>query len=94
MKTVTTKMIPAKIVHDTCYNCPFVEYDSHYGRSFDSGYDCNHEDGDGRIADDYQITQYDEKLREAKRLPLLPMEVTDRNPMSIPDSCPLEDVTE
>ena len=84
------KVIPERIVTDSCHNCPYSRYDSYYSMSTDSGYDCEHEDG-GRIADDSQIEIYRRKKEEAERLPLFPEEVTDPNPMSIPDWCPLED---
>ncbi len=84
------KFIPARIVNDSCHNCPYMEYDSFYSMSTDSGYDCTHEDG-GRIANDYHIDQHRDKLKEAERLPLFPETVEDRDPMSIPDWCPLEE---
>ena len=86
-----TKIIPERIVTDSCHNCPYSEYDSHYSMSYDSGYDCNHADGKGRIADDWKIDQHRKKIEEAERLPLFPEEVTEPNPMSIPDWCPLDD---
>lgn len=89
---MTTKIMPAQIINGNCHSCLYCSYDSNYGMSYDSGYDCHHEDSDhSRIADDYQITQYRGKLDEAERLPLLPEIVEDRDPMSIPEWCPLED---
>ena len=88
------KFIPSRIVNDSCHNCPYMEYDSFYSMSTDSGYNCTHEDGDGRIANDCQIDQYEKKQKEAERLPLFPETVEDPNPMSIPDWCPLEDYKE
>ena len=85
------KFIPARIVNDSCHNCPYMEYDSFYSMSTDSGYYCTHEDGKGQIASDSQIDQYKKKQKEAERLPLFPEKVEDPNPMSIPDWCPLED---
>lgn len=88
------KIVPAVLVENTCHNCPHMRYDSYYSMSTDSGYDCLHEDSDyGRIADDYEITQYQNKKDEAERLPLFPEIVEDPHPLSIPDWCPLEDAS-
>ena len=86
-----TKIIPERVVPGSCYHCPYARYDSYYSMSTDSGYDCTHEDGDGRIASDYQIDQHRKKETEAERLPLFPETVEDPDPMSFPDWCPLED---
>jgi hypothetical protein len=40
----------------TCSECPYCRYDSNYGRSYDSGYDCTNYNG-GRIMDDWKISQ-------------------------------------
>jgi hypothetical protein len=37
----------------TCSECPYCEYDPHYGMSYDSGYDCKN--GLGRIFNDYEL---------------------------------------
>jgi len=39
----------------TCSDCPYCQYDSDYGMSYDSGYDCTN--GSGRIIDDWEISQ-------------------------------------
>lgn len=89
---MTTKIIPARIIEGNCHNCFYCHYDSNYGMSYDSGYDCMHEESEHtRIADDYEITQYRDKQCEAERLPLLPQTIEDKDPMSIPTWCPLED---
>jgi hypothetical protein len=39
----------------SCNECPFRRYDSNYGMSYDSGYDCS-ELGE-RIVDDYELNK-------------------------------------
>ena len=91
---MTTKLIPAQIVKDTCYNCPYCLYDRDYGRSYDSGYDCDFDGSpEDRIADDYKIDQYRKQMGEyTKSLDtLFPLDEPE-NPMKIPSWCGLEDV--
>ena len=41
------------MVVKNCGECPFCEYNPHYGMSYNSGYDCKNEvSEDTRIADD------------------------------------------
>lgn len=84
------------IVTDTCDGCPFCHYDPHYGRSYDSGYDCNNPDSkQSRIAGDNTIDLYNKKLKQIekdnKSLFKSELEVPV-NPMTIPDWCPLETI--
>lgn len=75
-----------------CSDCPYIRYDSYYSIGTDSGYNCFHPDSRRRrIVDDWQIDQYNEKVREAERLPLLPLTVEDPDPFTAPDWCPLEE---
>jgi hypothetical protein len=46
-----------KLYVKTCSECPYCQYDSDYGRSYDSGYDCKHENGVGRIIDDWALNK-------------------------------------
>lgn len=48
------KLINVK-VYDTCAECPYCQYDPHYSRGKDSGYDCYNTDSFKRIIDDYEI---------------------------------------
>ena len=66
---------------NTCNDCPYCQYDGNYGISYDSGYDCSHNNG-GRIIDDYHWNN----TNNPKRLNL----THERIP--IPDWCPLQDV--
>ena len=43
----------------SCQKCPYCRYDGHYDRSTDSGYDCKHDNGIGRIVDDYDANRGD-----------------------------------
>ena len=75
-----------------CYECPFSEYDSHYTRSYDSGYDCKK--SNDRIANDYEMTAYDKKMDEIKAQNETLFKYDGempRDPMSIPDWCELDD---
>lgn len=66
----------------TCSECPYCHYDSDYGRSYDSGYDCTHNDSGGRIIDDYSWNN----TNNPKRLNLT------HKGIPIPSWCPLPDV--
>lgn len=95
MKTVPARIIPATVIH-TCYDCPFLKYDSRYGMSFDSGFDCE-KTGD-RIADDGWVKHFNDethKWNESQKT-LFPMTEEEKpfNPFTIPDNCPLEELTE
>lgn len=57
-------------VGPTCENCPFIDYDGNYGRSYDSGYDCNHSNL-FRIVDDWEIDNSNNK--SPKGWPLIPV---------------------
>jgi len=61
-----------------CSECPYLDYDSYYSRSRDSGYDCKHDKG-SRIIDDWEWSN----TNNPKRLNL------KMNTISIPDWCPL-----
>ena len=50
------------VVVESCQECPYCRYDSDYGRSYDSGYDCDHPERPGdssrsskRIVDDWDV---------------------------------------
>lgn len=75
----------------TCNDCPLCNYDSYYDRQMDSGYDCSIEDV--RIADDNQVEQWVRDKKESKRLPLLESQFTTPSPMTIPEWCPLEEIS-
>lgn len=70
------------ITVNTCSQCPYCQYNPDYGRSYDSGYDCNHENG-GRIIDDWSW----DNTNNPKRLNLT------HKGIPIPDWCLLEDIT-
>lgn len=83
-------------IKDTCVGCPFKQYDSDYGRSYDSGYDCNHPDvkSRNRIANDGAISNYnDAKYRSDQSvMTLFPEPLTMQDPLTIPSWCPLPTV--
>lgn len=57
-----------------CRDCPYCQYDGHYSRSRDSGYDCKHPDSDvGRIVDDQDIEDWSTK-KNKKGWPPIPKE--------------------
>lgn len=62
-----------------CSQCPYLEYDSYYDMSTDSGWDCNHSNGKGRIIDDAEL-----KMLKHHDGPKLPVD-------TVPDWCPLPD---
>jgi len=70
-----------KIV-ENCSECPYCEYDSDYGNSYDSGYDCSK--SGNRIIDDWAWSNYNNKNR---------LNLTQDN-IPMPDWCPLEDYQE
>ena len=64
------------VVEGTCQGCPFAQYDGDYGISYDSGWDCGHDEGAvGRIVDDWEVSNSNNK--KPKGWP------------PIPDGCPL-----
>ena len=42
-----------------CSECPYLRYNTDYGMSYDSGYDCEY---NGRIMDDYQYDKLEKKI--------------------------------
>ena len=74
------KVLNLKIVR--CNECPYCQYNGDYGISYDSGYDCCHDDapyGRGRrIVDDGEYDNPNTKKRWRK------------DPFKIPEWCPLE----
>lgn len=40
------------LIVKNCFECPYIEYNSNYSRSYNSGFDCKHEQGPGRVIDD------------------------------------------
>jgi hypothetical protein len=68
---------------DCCDDCPFVRYDGDYGRSYDSGWDCHHEKGGFRIADEGGWETW--KKLEGQRY------IQGRLGQPFPDDCPLPD---
>jgi hypothetical protein len=46
---------------NTCSECPYCQYDGSYGRSYDSGWDCEYL---GRLCDDNEFQRYHKKLDE------------------------------
>ncbi len=63
---------------NTCSECPYCQYDGNYGISYDSGYDCNHDKGSGRLVNDNYWDNLNPEIRQ-KGIP-------------IPSDCPLQDV--
>ncbi len=93
MKKIPMRVIPEQRLC-SCYECPFLRYNSDYGMSYDSGFDCE-KTGD-RIANDGHIQQYNRELEEwnKSQQTLFPMS-EDEKPFdlfTIPPSCPLEEV--
>jgi hypothetical protein len=60
---------------NTCSECPYCQYDPNYGRSYDSGYDCYHKNGSGRLVNDNYWDKLDYETKQ-KGIP-------------IPSDCPL-----
>jgi len=87
------KKLVRVIVEDTCHDCPFLSYDSHYGMSYDSGYDC---EKIGRVVNDCKDETYrrDLKIWEASQNTLFPKPklIKPIDPFIIPENCPLETV--
>lgn len=75
---------------DTCYECPYCKYNGDYGRSYDSGWDCEYL---GRLCDDNEFQRYYKKLDEwndsQKTLFPIPLCEKPEYPFNIPDECPL-----
>ena len=55
----------------SCNECPYLEYDSHYSRSYDSGYDCNFKEKDRRIKNDNDHTIDLENIHSSCELPTI-----------------------
>jgi len=90
MKKIELKDKTLKI--ETCENCPLINYDSNYGMSYDSGYDCSYLDQ--RIANDGEISKYNKELKKIKEKnnSLFKYEgEIPKNPFTIPCHCPLMD---
>ena len=89
------KKIVYVIVESTCDDCPYCVYNSYYSRSEDSGFDCEHPDAayTRRIVDDNTLSEYKEEIEklEGSKQTLFPVNKDLKNPMSIPDWCPLKD---
>lgn len=45
-------MIVLHLELESCDDCPYRKYNGDYGRSYDSGWDCRHDEGYFRIVDD------------------------------------------
>lgn len=62
-----------------CADCPYCQYNGDYGRSYDSGYDCQHPQRNGftRIVDAWDVNNSHNR--------------TPRGWPSIPEKCPLPD---
>lgn len=67
-----------ELIVNTCSECPYCEYDGHYGMSYDSGYDCKHDKGSGRLVNDNYWDHLSPEIRQ-KGIP-------------IPSDCSLQDV--
>lgn len=85
------------IVVGTCWGCPCRVRNSDYGMSYDTGEDCTHEDSpfNNRIANDSDFTklnEWREKNKEQENTLFPNTDPKPKDPMSIPDWCPLEDV--
>lgn len=63
----------------SCSQCPYLEADFYYDMHTDSGWDCNHSDGEGRIIDEGEL-----RALEHHDGPKLPAD-------TVPDWCPLLD---
>jgi len=69
------------ILVSSCSNCPYCIYDPSYNCSRNSGYECQHEDGEvERIVDDWEVSNSNNK--SPKGWP------------PIPSGCPLPDAVE
>ena len=66
------------LIVSSCSECPYCQYDGNYGISYDSGYDCIHRNGNGRLVDDHNWDKLDYETKQ-KGIP-------------IPDNCPLEKI--
>jgi len=65
---------------ESCSDCPYLRYDPDYGKSYDSGYNCDKKDR--RIIDDYDYSNPNNPTRLTLTTHKIP----------IPEWCPLEDV--
>lgn len=69
-----------------CRKCPYCIYNSDYGMSYDSGWDCDHGDtNNSRIVDEGATTPK-ERAKSAKKV--------DEALNTVPDWCPLPDKEE
>lgn len=78
---------------DNCHGCPYCNYSVYYSMHEDSGYDCEHEEGQKRICNDSELYSYNkelEELAESKKT-LFPREEELEDPLTIPEWCPLPD---
>ena len=49
-------------VGPTCENCPYCQYNGDYGMSYDSGWDCEHNEGEvTRIINDWDVSNSNNK---------------------------------
>ena len=72
-----TKELNIKI--ESCQDCPYCQHNPDYNISYDSGYDCDHPDGNvTRIVDDWEVNNSNNK--NPKGWP------------EIPKGCPLKDI--
>lgn len=67
-----------ELIINNCSECPFLRYNSDYGRSFDSGYDCYK--AYKRIIDDYEYDNTNNPKNMCKNGDV---------PIPIPEWCPL-----
>ena len=90
---MSKKKVLKMIIEGTCDKCPYLEYDGSYSMSSDSGYDCTHPDTYRRIVDDGIISNYHKKLKEIKesKQTFFPKSDDLKNPLNIPEWCPLKD---
>lgn len=82
---------------NTCEDCPYFQYNSYYGMSYDSGYDCGKTCE--RIINDGELKQYEDAFKEYHKSQntLFPISRSEKpvNPLSIiPKWCPLDNYWE
>lgn len=73
-----------RLIVEGCDYCPLRIYDPNYSYNYDSGWDCNHQDGDFRIADEGGYNWMD-KYEDS---------VEGRIGKKFPDRCPLLEANE
>ncbi len=69
---------------NSCDDCPFLQYDSDYGRSYDSGYDCKK--AGKRIIDDWEYNN--------RNNPKAMIVLDEDAVIPIPEFCPLQNEDE